>query len=103
MEDKYTFETNSPREMELVVNRDKLVSALDELQRWRRDLYKRYDNDIHHLCDGKLFNQHDMIFASENIPRDETGKMKESKEVYYVDTIINKVDDILYDIRDLID
>ena len=37
MNDKYVFETESPREMELVVSRHKILSVLDDIKNWRRE------------------------------------------------------------------
>ena len=102
MEDKYTFETTSSSEMKLVVSRHKLVLALEELSRWRRDLCKGYDNNIQYLCEGKLYNQQDM-FRNQEIPRDENGFIKDSKTIYEVNDIIDNIDNILYDVKDLLD
>ena len=55
MNNKYIFETDDLNEMNLVVNKYKLLSALEELKSWRRDLYKGYDNDIKHLSNGNIY------------------------------------------------
>ena len=40
MNDKYVFETESSREMEIVASRHKILSVLDDIKNWRRELYK---------------------------------------------------------------
>ncbi len=46
MNDKYVFETESSREMEIVASRHKILSVLDDIKNWRRELYKGYDNNV---------------------------------------------------------
>ena len=55
MNNKYIFETDDLNEINLVVNKYKLLSALEELKSWRRYLYKGYDNDIKHLSNGNIY------------------------------------------------
>lgn len=55
MNDKYVFETESSREMEIVAFRHKILSVLDDIKNWRRGLYKGYDNNVRILCNGKLY------------------------------------------------
>ena len=55
MNDKYIFETESSREMELVSSRHKIMSVLEEIKNWRRELYKGYDNNDRILFNGKLY------------------------------------------------
>ena len=40
MNDKYVFETESSREMEIVASRHKILSVLDDIKNWRRELYR---------------------------------------------------------------
>ncbi len=54
MNDKYVFETESAREMEIVASRHKMLSVLDDIKNWHRELYKGYDNNVRILCNGKL-------------------------------------------------
>ena len=42
MNDKYVFETESSREMEIVASRHKILSVLDDIKNWRRELYKGF-------------------------------------------------------------
>ena len=98
MNNKYIFETDDLNEMNLVVNKYKLLSALEELKSWRRDLYKGYDNDIKHLSNGNIYTQQELL-EDINVPRDEHGIIKDCKSIYYVDDIINRIDEILYDVN----
>ena len=56
MNDKYVFETESSREMELVSSRHKIMSVLEEIKNWRRELYKGYDNNVKILCNGNYIH-----------------------------------------------
>ena len=38
-----------------------------------------------------------------NVPRDEHGIIKDCKSIYYVDDIINRIDEILYDVNIFLD
>ena len=38
-----------------------------------------------------------------NVPRDEHGIIKDCKSIYYVDNIINRIDEILYDVNIFLD
>ena len=97
MNDKYIFKTDALEEMKLVVNRHKLVPVLYELENWRRNLYKGYDNNIKYLRNGKIYDQWENI--DENFSSDDTTNCK---DVYLVEDIINQIDDILYDINNII-
>ena len=46
MNDKYIFETESAREMELVLYRHKILSVLEDIKNWRRELYKGYNKNL---------------------------------------------------------
>ena len=102
MNNKYIFETDDLNEMNLVVNKYKLLSALEELKSWRRDLYKGYDNDIKYLANGNLYS-HQELLKDKNIPRDEHGIIKDCKDIYFVDNIIDRIDEILYDVNNFFD
>ena len=102
MNNKYIFETDDLNEMNLVVNKYKLLSALEELKSWRRYLYKGYDNDIKHLSNGNIYTQQKLL-EDINVPRDEHGIIKDCKRIYYVDDIINRIDEILYDVNIFLD
>lgn len=61
MNDKYVFETESSREMEIVASRHKILSVLDDIKNWRRELYKGYDNNVRILFNGKLYTYTDIL------------------------------------------
>ena len=64
MNDKYVFETESSRKMEIVASRHKILSVLDDIKNWRRELYKGYDNNVRILCNGKLYTYTDILILS---------------------------------------
>lgn len=101
--DKYIFETESTREMELITSRHKLISVLDDINDWRRNIYKGYDNNLKILCNGKLYTPIELEEAKDELPKDEHGLIKDTKEVYLADDLINSIDDLLYDIKHLLD
>ena len=103
MNDKYIFETESPREMKLVVSRHQLLLTLDEINNWRREIYKGYDSNLRILCNGKLYTSMEFEEARDKLPKDNRGLVKDVKYVYLDNDLINKIDDLLYDIKDLLD
>ena len=88
--------------MNLIVNKYKLLNALEDLSNWRRELYKGYDNDIKYFCNGKLYNQKDLL-EDKSVPRDEHGLIISAKGIYLVSEIIDHIDEILSDVRGLLD
>ena len=103
MNDKYIFATKSLKEMELVLNRHKLLSILEDIKAWRRELYKGYDNNIKYLCNGKLYDFYELEQSRDELPRDEYGIIKDCQSIYLESDLINKIDDLLYDINYLLD
>ena len=103
MNDKYIFETESTREIELVASRYKLLSVLDDIKNWRRELYKGYDNNLRYLCDGKLYTFTELEKARDALPKDEHGLLKDCKQVYLDDDLIDKIDDLLSEVDYLLD
>lgn len=103
MNDKYIFETERAREMDLVVNRHVMLDALFELKEWRRLLYRNKDyNDGHYLIDNKVYTEKDLMVNKE-IEKDEYGCIKNiSEKFYYQKELINKLDGILRDIEELL-
>ena len=100
--DVYKFETESCREMDLVVNRHRLILALYEFLEWSRALYNGRDYDTQYLCNGKIYTQRE-LYEDKEIPRDEHGMIVGGcKEIYTVDQLLNKLDRLLEDVRDLI-
>lgn len=103
MNDKYVFETESSREMEIVVSRHKILSVLDDINNWRRELYKGYDNNVRILCDGKLYTYTELEEVWDELPKDEHGLIKDCKYIYLNDDLIDKIDDLLSDVNYLLD
>ena len=103
MNDKYICETESSRKMELVSSRHKILSVLDDIKNWRRELYKGYDNILRYLCNGKLYTYTELEEEREKLPKDEHGFLKDCKHVYLKNELIDKIDDLLSDINYLLD
>lgn len=102
MKNKYIFETNSLNEMELVINRQKMFSVLEDIKNWRRELYKGYDSNIKYLCNGKLYSFEEYIKNEESFPKNEQGFTKDLKMVYTTNELINKIDYFLSEVKHLL-
>ena len=103
MNDKYIFETESSREMEIVASRYKILSVLEDIKNWRRELCKGYDNNVKLLCNGKLYTYTEFEAARDELPKDEHGFIKDCKYVYLDNDLINKIDDLLFEVKYLLD
>lgn len=103
MNDKYIFETESSREMEIVVSRHKILSVLDDIKNWRRELYKGYDNNVRILCNGKLYTYTEFEETRNELLKDEHGLIKGCKHVYLDNDLIDKIDDLLSEVNYLLD
>lgn len=100
--DVYKFETESRREMDLVVNRHKLILALYEFLEWYRALYNGRDYDTQYVCNGKIYTQRE-LHEDKEIPRDEHGMIVGGcTEIYTTDQLLHKLDSLLDDVRDII-
>lgn len=84
--------------MELVSARHKILSVLDDIKNWRRELYKGYDNNLRILCNGKLYTYTEFESARDELPKDEHGLIKNCKHVYLDDDLINKIDYLLSEV-----
>ncbi len=103
MNDKYVFETESSRKMEIVASRYKILSVLDDIKNWRRELYKGYDNNVRILCNCKLCTYTEFEKARDELPKDEHGLTKDSNHVYLDNDLIDKIDDLLSEVNYLLD
>ena len=103
MNDKYVFENESYREMEIVAYRHKKISDLDDIKNWRRELYKGYDNNVRILCNGKLYTYSEFEKAKDELPKDEHGLIKDCKHVYLDNDLIDKIDGLLSEVNYLLD
>ncbi len=102
MNDKYIFETDDTREMNLVVNRNKMFCILDDFMEWRRELNRGRAGDVKYLCEGKIYTAEE-LHKENTLARDEHGFLKDCKEVYLVDDVIKRIDDIIGDLWSFID
>ena len=103
MNDKYVFETESLKEMELIISRYKMLSVLDDIKNWRREIYKGYDNNISILYDGKLYTHMEFEQVRDKLPKDEYGRVKNCRYIYLQNDLIDKIDDLLYEVNHLLD
>ena len=89
--------------MELVVSRHKILSVLDDINNWRRELYKGYDNNVRILCNCKLYTYTEFEEAKDELPKDEHGLINDCKYVYLDNDLIDKIDDLLSSVNYLLD
>lgn len=101
---KVIFEFNDEEEnndINIIVNRHKLICALYELNDFYRKLYngKLYTDDIITVKDNKVLTSEDYIKFQEK------GEypVKDTKEYINTDYLENELDNILKDVRDLIE
>ena len=103
MNDKYVFETESSGEMEIVASRHKILSVLNDIKNWRREIYKGYDSNIRYLCNGKIYTSSELEKSKKDLPQDEPGMIKDCKHVYLDNDLIDKIDDLLSEVNYLLD
>lgn len=90
---KVTFEfdeNNERNDIELVVNRYKMICALDELEKYRYDLYNGHREEVISVRDGV------------KIERGANKTIEEVKTCLEVDDVLNVLDDILRDVQHLV-
>lgn len=102
MNNKYIFETDDTREMNLVANRNKMFSVLDDFMEWRRELNRGRAEDVKFLCQGKIYTAEELR-KDKTLERDENGLLKDCKEIYLVDDVIDRIDGIIGDLWSFID
>lgn len=95
---KITFEFNEDEEwndVNLIVNRHKLISALYDLENYRRGIYKGYINNAVYAVDGKIEGKW------EDIREKDFG---EAKIKAYLDDedVLRELDNILDGVRHLL-
>lgn len=105
---KYIIETNDKREMLLYLNASRMALALDELISWYKDLYNGKDYGYKILYRNKEYdldywmrNKHKIVDKND---LDKDGSLKKglTKEIYTSSYIEKKLDESLYDIKDII-
>lgn len=93
---KVTFEfdeNKESRDIELIVNRYKMICALDDLEKYRYDLYNGHRDEVIAVRNGR------------RIERDENKTiedLKNTKACLEVDDVLNTLDDILDDVKYLV-
>lgn len=101
---KVTFEFNDEEEtseINVIVNRHKLMCALNELSDFRRKLYngKLYTEEIITVKDGKVLTEEDYTAFRERGEYPVRG----TKEYISTDYLETEFDDILSNVTDLLD
>ena len=105
---KYIIETNDRKEMLLYLNASRMAIALDELISWYRELYNGKDYGYKILYRNKEYDldywmrNKDKIVDKKDLDKDETLKKGLVKEIYTSSYIEKKLDESLYDIKDII-
>lgn len=93
-----TFKFNEDEDREdinIIINRHKLVYALNELQNYRRSLYKGYEPGLVIIKDNKVVCKDNKQLEEYNIEGTES--------LIRDDDIIKRIDNILENVIDLID
>ena len=105
---KYIIETNDKREMLLYLNASRMAIALDELISWYRELYNGKDYGYKILYRNKEYDldywvrNKNKIVDKKDLDKDGTLKNGLVKEIYTSSYIEKKLDESLYDIKDII-
>ena len=105
---KYIIETNDKKEMLLYLNASRMAIALDELISWYRELYNGKDYGYKILYRNKEYDldywmrNKDKIVDKKDLDKDGTLKKGLVKEIYTSSYIEKKLDESLYDIKDII-
>lgn len=106
------FNDEERTEAKQAINANTMAYALWELQKYRRDLYKGYVrnrivvNGDRVLDDETIAKQAKQSYAKELCPEevDETlPNFKDNKVFIPDDDVLNKIDEILYIVRDVLD
>lgn len=96
---KVTFEFDEDEErseINLINNRHKLICALYDLQKYRRNLYKGYINNATYVVDGKIVGKWEEI-------RDKDFGGSKITSYLCDDDVINEIDAILSGVSHLLD
>lgn len=105
---KYIIETNDKKEMLLYLNASRMAIALDELISWYRELYNGKDYGYKILYRNKEYDidywmrNKDKIVDKKDLDKDGSLKKGLVKEIYTSSYIEKKLDESLYDIKDII-
>ena len=90
----YEFDENKEsHDIELIVNRYKMICALDKLEKYRHDLYNGHCEEVVYVQDDKKTG------TDENKTIENVNKTRECIEVK---DVLNVLDDILDDVKHLV-
>lgn len=90
----YEFDENKEsRDIELIVNRYKMICALDELEKYRYDLYNGHCEEVIYVRDYKKIGIDDNKTVED---------VKNTRECIEVKDVLNVLDDILDDVKHLV-
>lgn len=97
---KVTFEFEDGEDtydIDLIVNRNKMAYALEELKSFRREIYKGY------IDSREIVNTNTkQIFSKEDFEKN-NGYIADSKIYIHDEYILQRLDDILDEVRDILD
>lgn len=100
----YKIETNDKREMNMMLNAERMALVLYDLLEWRRAVYNGKDyGDYRYLYKGKIYTEQE--FSQLTIPDEEYNEnhcIKDLKIVYVREDIERRLNQYLDDIADLI-
>ena len=87
-------ESEDRQDINIIVNRHKLMSALLDIYNYRKTLYKGYETETVIVKDDKVLGK-----------ITDTLSDYDGKGEFYIkdDVIINKIDDVFYDIKNIIE
>lgn len=95
---KFEFDEYEDRtDVNIIVNRHKLMNALLELSNYRKNLYKGYERDAVMVSDNKIIGK-----ISDKIPEEYTNKpiafyVEDEAILHELNRILGPVNDILND------
>ena len=90
----YEFDENKEnRDIELIVNRYKMICALDELEKYRHDLYNGHREEVIYVRDDKKIGIDDNKTIED---------VKRTRECIEVRDVLKVLDGILEDVKHLI-
>lgn len=90
----YEFDENKEsRDIELIVNRYKMICALDELEKYRHDLYNWHREEVIYVRDDKKIGIDDNKTIED---------VKRTRECIEVRDVLKVLDGILEDVKHLI-
>lgn len=85
----YVFDENEESsDINVVANRHKLICAGYDIQQLRRDLYKGYMNDIITVKDNK-------VITEEDHKKNNYMPLEDAKSYIEIDSVIDKLDQII--------